>query len=179
MVALFADNHFSMDIWRLRCSSGTSIGKVSINILLHHPNIKLSIRTIERSVTSRYQGSSHVCMVPLDLKNPSSQRRTSASSNDGRKYGLPCSSYEQPCTGKSYMSFFSFFFSAIARPRFLEIQKFSTLATWRNDFSLNRRKFKPSIAILQLFSGWSQQNYASRQHRTQDVAYHPQGPKLT
>ena len=135
--------------------------------------------TIERrSVTSRYQGSSHVCMVPLDLKNPSSQKRTSASSNDGRKYGLPCCSWEQSFTGKSHMSFFSHFFSAIATPRFVEIQKFSTMATCRND-SLNRGKFKPSIAILQLFSGWSQQNYAPRQHRTQDVAYHPQGPKLT
>ena len=172
MVALFADNHFSIDIWRLRCSSGTSIGKVSINILLHHPNIKLSIRTIERSVTSRYQGSSHVCMV---LHRDGHQHRRMMVESMGFRV-LPMSNHAQE---SHTCLFFPFFFSAIARLRFLEIQKFSTLATWRNDFSLNRRKFKPSIAILQLFSGWSQQIYASRQHRTQDVAYHPQGPKLT
>ena len=83
--------------------------------------------TIERSVTSRYQGNSHVCIVPLDLKNPSSQRRTSASSNDGRKYGLPCCSYEQPCTGKSFMSFFSFFCRPLQDHGFLRSRNFQPL----------------------------------------------------
>ena len=85
---------------------------------------KLSIRTIERRrMTSRYQGSSHVCM----------DKRTSASSNDGRKYGPPCCSWEQSCTGKSYMSFFfRLFFRPLQDHGFVEIQKFSTMVTWRN-----------------------------------------------
>ena len=114
------------------------------------------MRTIDRrSVTSRYHGNSHVSMVPLDVKNLSSQIRTYGS--------MGCRVVpESNLVQESHTCVYPFL-----------IGHYKTTVCWDPEIfqpwhcDVNRRKFKPSIAILHLFSGWRQQNYASR-HNTGD-----------
>ena len=80
----------------------------------------------------------HVTMVAkfLDLNNFSWRRLPFALLNDGRKVWVTVLILSAIMHRKViHVSFFFFFSAILAGLRFVEDQKFSTMATWRNDYS--------------------------------------------
>ena len=104
-----------------------------VKITLTYDESLLSDQPPWGSLTSRYHGSKKF----LDLNNFSWQRRPFALLSDGRKVWVTVLFLSAIMHRKViHVNFFFFFFSAIlAGPRFVEDQKFSIMATWRNDYS--------------------------------------------